>query len=189
MTRTKSGASDGANSASKAKTKVAAKAKPNWTVEEALEDGQAAVKRGSGLPLRPSAEKALFDHYRNYFEDQWKAGADWHGARERIMMLSQFVGALACLLTIVKNFASKRSAPVAVDAESAVQAAELVSWIAKLCWTGGWCPNNTPLSDILEEVLTQDLATLFPVGRLSSVQSAQLETISKTLKGSLGPGR
>lgn len=157
---------------------------PSWTVEEALEDGQAAVKRGSGLPLRPSAEKALFDHYRPFFEEKWKAGDDWHAARAHIMMLSQLVGALACLLTIAKDFANKRSAPTAVDATSAVQAAEAVSWISKLCWAGGWCPDK-PLSDIFEEILTQDLASRRFAEKLSSDQAAQLKAISDQLKGSL----
>lgn len=181
MASPKNGAEDDAKPAANGRAR---RGQATWTVEEALEDGQAAVKRGSGLPLRPSAEKALFDHYRPFFEDKWKDGADWHAAREHIMMLSQFVGALACLLTIVKDFANKRSAPTAVDATSAVQAAEAVSWISKFCWFGGWCP-STPLSDILEEILTQDLATRFDAGKLSSDQAAQFKAISDMLKGSL----
>lgn len=177
-------ATNGTDDAASAANGRASRGPLNWTVEEALEDGQAAVKRGSGLPLRPSAEKALLDHFRPYFEDKWKAGDDWHAAREHIMMLSQFIGSLACLLTIVKDFANKRSAPTAVDATSAVQAAEAVSWISKLCWLGGWCPSK-PLSDIFEEILTQDLASRRFAEKLSSDQAAQLKAISDQLKGSL----
>src|SRR5215218_9074956 len=182
MASAKNGADDDANPTDNDRvTDRARRRRPNWTVEEALEDGQAAVKRGSGLPLRPSAEKALFDHYRPFFEDKWKAGDDWHAARGHIMMLSQFVGALACLLTILKNFVNKRSAPTAVDATSAVQAAEAVSWVSKLCRTGGWCPTKE-MSVILEEILTQDLATRLHASKLSADQAAQLKAISDMLK-------
>ena len=169
----------------KALTKPKAKSGPNWTVREALEDGQAAVRRGSGLPLRPSAEEALFRHYRPLFTKQWKDAKDWHAARAHILMLSQLVGGLACLLTLAKDFVNKRSTPVAVDAKSAVQAAEVIAFVSRLCIQGGWCPNSTPISAILAELL-QELAPLGHRIPAASLSKSDAKVLDQFLGGRLG---
>jgi hypothetical protein len=112
----------------------------NWNVEEALDEVMARIRQGSALAFRPGDSDQLRARYRGPFQAQHDAGADWNLARPRILPMAQLVGFLATTLTSAAALLTG-DRPVAVDRQSALLAAYLVS---QLCHYPAAAPAVVP---------------------------------------------
>ncbi|HVS01389.1 MAG TPA: hypothetical protein VMT16_01345 [Thermoanaerobaculia bacterium] len=129
--------------------------KPNWTVDDALDEVVAAIEEGNGpLTLAADARTGLRSFYRKSFEDMHAAGEDWNVAKKNVLLLSNAVGALAAVIEIYTSFPKP---PGRISSKNALAAAEAIAY-SKICdpsrpkKTGGWCTGSVPLREASSEL-------------------------------------
>ncbi len=144
-----------------------------WDSTAAVAQVLDRIQQGAGLPLG-DAKAALAGRYTPAFQKQKDAGASFQVASETVLPLAQVVGSMATTLAVFKALLqNKQKLPPSIDAESALQAAELVAHL-KFCpvkdpsnpTRGNFCPPKDPTASTVVAPLVQNF-----VGGLAALKA------------------
>jgi hypothetical protein len=124
--------------------------KPDWEVDEAVDEVIRAIDRGApGIDLGDDARRRLRTYYTETFGKMHSEKANWRKDKLVVLPLAHLVGSIAALREAGKTL--PRGLPSEISEQSAVEAASMVSF-SRHCdgpkFLGGYCdpPVGGPLS-------------------------------------------